>query len=84
MRVYLDNSATTEVYPEAAEAAVRLMRECYGNPSSLHGAGLDAERELKSARKTVASLAFGCRDNEVYFTSCGTEGDNTAIFGAAR
>lgn len=82
MRVYLDNSATTEVYPEAAEAAVRLMRECYGNPSSLHGAGLDAERELKSARKTVASLAFGCRDNEVYFTSCGTEGDNTAIFGA--
>ena len=79
---YLDNSATTRVCPEAAERAVRVMTETYGNPSSLHTKGLEAERELKSARVSVARL-LSCEPREVYFTSGGTEANNLALFGAA-
>ena len=56
---YLDNSATTMVLPEAAEAAVHMMRETFGNPSSLHSMGIDAARVLKESRETAAS-ALGC------------------------
>lgn len=79
-RIYLDNNATTQVCGEAAEAALLMMRENYGNPSSLHGAGLEAERTLKSSRARLASV-FGAGADEVFFNSGGTEGDNTAIFG---
>lgn len=80
---YLDNAATTRVLPEAAEAAVRMMREDFGNPSSLHQMGIAAARVLKESRNTVAE-ALGCAPEETYFVSGGTEGINTSILGAAR
>ena len=82
MEHYLDNSATTAVSRAAADTALRIMTECYGNPSSLHSKGLDAEREREFARKAVASK-LGVSADEVYFTSGGTEANNTALFGAA-
>jgi cysteine desulfurase len=81
--IYLDNAATTRVCPEAAEAAMKMMTECYGNPSSTHTKGREAAAVLKKARGQVAA-ALGCADGEVYFTSCGSEGDNWAILSGAR
>lgn len=75
---YLDNAATTPVRPEAAEAAGRVMREEWGNPSSTHRLGRESALRLDAWRKTVAD-ALGCRPSELYFTSCGTESDNWAI-----
>ena len=80
---YLDNAATTQVFPAAAEAAAAAMTQSYGNPSSLHGAGMKAEALVRAAREETAR-ALGCAPDCVTFTSGGTEGDNTAIFGAAR
>ena len=81
--IYLDNSATTKVFPEAAMKALEMMTEHYGNPSSLHSKGLEAEHELTSARKTIAS-SLGADPAEIFFTSGGTEGNNTAVLGAAH
>ena len=78
--IYLDNSATTRPSAAAAEAAERVIRDNFGNPSSLYRLGLDAEKEVKAARKAAAS-SFGASEGEVYFTSGGTESDNTALFG---
>ena len=83
MNHYLDNSATTAVSPAAAEAAVRLMTQVYGNPSSLHGMGIEAEREVEAARARVAD-ALGVAAKNILFTSGGTEANNTALFGAAQ
>ena len=83
MIVYLDNSATTKVYDEVAEKMTAVMTEHYGNPSSLHTVGLEAEKLLKEARKTIASV-FGADDKEIVFTSGGTESDNMAIVGAYK
>lgn len=83
MEVYLDNAATTMVCPEAAEAAVKIMTENYGNPSSTHTMGRNAKAAVDKARKQVAA-ALGCEPNEVYFTSCGSEGDNWAILNGAE
>lgn len=79
---YLDNSATTAVCPEAAQKAVELMTRCYGNPSSLHTMGIEAEKELTLARREVARL-LGAEPEEIFFTSGGTEGNNLAILGGA-
>jgi len=79
---YLDNSATTQVLREAADKAVFLMRSRFGNPSSLHGMGIEAKFELDDARQTVAS-SLGADRSEIFFTSGGTEGNNLALFGAA-
>lgn len=76
--IYLDNAATTQVCPEAAEAAVRLMTENFGNPSSTHALGRNARDELKNARTIIAS-SLGAQPEEIYFTAGGTEGDNWAI-----
>lgn len=81
--VYLDNSSTTAVIPEAAEAVMRCMTEEYGNPSSLHDVGMKAFVTLKEARETVAS-ALKVSPEEVFFTSGGTEGNNLAVFGTAE
>ncbi len=81
--VYLDNSATTRQYDEVTEAMYRVAKECYGNPSSLHSVGLAAEKEVKTARHSIAR-ALGAADDEIYFTACGTESDNTVMFGAAE
>lgn len=76
--IYLDNAATTQVCPEAAEAAVRLMTENFGNPSSTHTLGRKARDELKNARAIIAA-SLGAQPEEIYFTAGGTEGDNWAI-----
>ena len=83
MEHYLDNSATTKVCPEAAEAALRAMTELYGNPSSTHTKGREAKKLLDASRKTVAA-ALGSSPDEIVFTSCGSESDNWAITGAAN
>ncbi len=80
---YLDNSATTQVCEEAANAALRMMRENYGNPSSLHKMGIAAEAAVEQARETIVD-ALGVQAKNVFFTSGGTEANNTAIFGAAE
>ena len=81
--VYLDNAATTRVCPEAAEAAVHMMTECFGNPSTTYKLGREAKAAVDKARGQIAK-ALGCRPDEVYFTSCGSEGDNWALISGAR
>lgn len=81
--IYFDNSSTTKVCREAADKVMELMTENYGNPSSLHSMGFRAERELTTARSTVAQQ-IGARDEEIFFTSGGTESNNLALFGAAH
>ena len=80
---YLDNSATTAVSPSAAEKAFKVMTEIYGNPSSLHTKGIEAEKELEQARKALAER-LGAQHEEIFFTSGGTEANNLAVFGAAE
>ena len=83
MEHYLDNSATTRVCPEAAEAAMLAMTEIYGNPSSTHTKGREAKQLLDKSRKQVAD-ALGCTVQELVFTSCGSESDNWAILNGAE
>ena len=83
MEHYLDNSATTKVCPEAAEAALLAMTEVYGNPSSTHTKGREAKQLLDKSRKQVAD-ALGCTAQELVFTSCGSESDNWAILNGAE
>ena len=80
--VYLDNSSTTRVCETAAAKVMELMTENYGNPSSLHALGFRAEQAMTQARRSVAA-ALGAKEEEVFFTSGGTESNNLAIFGAA-
>lgn len=82
MTAYLDNAATTMVSPAAANAAMRIMTECYGNPSSTHAMGRAARGELESSRGVIAS-ALGSDPAELYFTSGGTESDNWAVISGA-
>ena len=81
--IYLDNSSTTRQYDEVTEKMANVASETFGNPSSLHRLGLKAEEEVKTARKYIAK-AIGCSDDEIYFTSCGTESDSTAILGTVE
>ena len=83
MEHYLDNAATTMVCPEAAEAALRAMTVCYGNPSSTHAKGREAARLLAASRGEVAE-ALGCAPEELVFTSCGSESDNWALLAGAE
>lgn len=80
---YLDNSATTQVLPEAAQAALRCMTEEFGNPSAQYALGQRARAALQQARGQAAQ-ALGCRGEQVIFTSGGTESINTAIQSAVR
>mgnify|MGYP004639245987 FL=1 len=81
--IYLDNSATTKPCPEAVEAMTKALTENWGNPSALYGFGIDAARQLRQARHTVAA-ALGAEPDRVFFTSGGTEADNWALFGTAK
>lgn len=76
--IYLDNNATTQVDPEVVEAILPYLTQYYGNPSSMHTFGGQVGKALKTARLQVANL-LGALDSEIIFTSCGTEGNNTAI-----
>ena len=80
---YLDNAATTPVSRGCIEATEKILEEYYGNPSSLYGLGIKASKQYEAARETIAK-SLKCRSDEIYFTGCGTESNNLAIFGAAR
>ena len=82
MEVYLDNSATTRVFPEVAELVTRIMCEDYGNPSSMHMKGVQSEQYIRYAKETFAKL-LKVQEKEIFFTSGGTESDNLAILGCA-
>ena len=80
---YLDNAATTIVAPEVADVIDKAMREHWANPSSLYAPGARSEEALNAARAAVART-LGCKSKELYFTSCGSEGNNLALLGAAQ
>ncbi|MEG1442083.1 MAG: cysteine desulfurase family protein [Oscillospiraceae bacterium] len=80
MDIYLDNSATTRPYKMVVEKVADTMSNFYGNPSSLHRKGIEAEKIIKTARKQIADT-IGAVPNEIIFTSGGTEADNLAIMG---
>lgn len=82
MEIYLDNSATTMVRPEVAKLMYEIMTKDYGNPSSMHIKGVQAERYLREAKEIFAGI-LKVSEKEIFFTSGGTEGDNMAIIGAA-
>lgn len=82
MEVYLDNSATTKAYPEVARLVADIMTEDYGNPSSMHLKGVDAEKYIKYSKKTIANI-MKVQEKEIFFTSGGTEADNWALIGTA-
>lgn len=79
---YLDNSATTRCYPEVVELMNKIYLEDYGNPSSMHHKGVEAEKYVTEARRTLAQI-LKVREKNILFTSCGTESDNIAIIGGA-
>ena len=83
MEVYLDNSATTMCYPEVGELVYKIMCTDYGNPSSMHRKGVQAEHYIRDAKETLAKL-MKVNAGEIFFTSGGTESDNLALMGCAR
>ena len=82
MEIYLDNSATTKAYPEVAELVADIMLHDYGNASSMHQKGVDAEKYLKYSKSVIAGI-MKVKEKEIFFTSGGTESDNWALMGAA-
>lgn len=83
MEVYLDNSATTKAFEEVGDIVRKVLCEDYGNPSSMHFKGVEAENYLKEA-KDILSKILKVQTKELFFTSGGTESDNLALIGAAR
>ena len=83
MEVYLDNSATTRAYDCVGDLVRRVMCQDYGNPSSMHAKGVQAEHYIKETKEILAKL-LKVKDKEIVFTSGGTESDNLALIGAAR
>lgn len=81
--IYLDNNATTMVAPEVLEAMLPYLQSDYGNASSMHGFGGKVGKHISQAREQVAQ-GLGCDPEEIIFTSCGTESDNTSIFSTVR
>lgn len=83
MEAYLDNSATTKCYSEVAEIVAKIMCDDYGNPSSMHKKGLEAEHVIRDAKEIFAKI-LKVDAKTLYFTSGGTESDNLALIGCAR
>jgi cysteine desulfurase len=81
--VYLDNNATTPIAPEVADAMLPYLRENYFNPSSMYDAARPAADAIARARRSVAEILGAGNPRQIVFTSCATESNNTAIFGAA-
>lgn len=81
-QIYLDNSATTRISDEALDKYIKVSKECYGNPSSLHSLGFDAEKQLDSVRGEICA-SLGAKGATVIFTASGTEANNLAIIGRA-
>lgn len=82
-RIYLDHAATTPMHPKVAEKIFEVMNSSFGNPSSIHSFGREARQLLDEARETLAK-SIGAKENEIIFTSGGTEADNMALFGVAE
>ena len=82
-RIYVDNSATTPLSEKALSAMLPYFRECFGNPSAIYSYGQEAKKALEDSRRVVAN-AIGALNNEIYFTSGGTESDNWAIYSACE
>ena len=82
MEIYLDNSATTRCFDEVIDVMTKVYKEDYGNPSSLHFKGVEAEKYVKDAKDIIARN-LKVNQKEIFFTSGGTESDNTALIGAA-
>ncbi len=80
--IYLDNSATTKAYEDVGKLVYKVMCEDYGNPSSMHAKGVEAEKYIKEAKENFARL-LKVQEKEIFFTSGGTESDNLALMGAA-
>ncbi|MBE3590330.1 MAG: cysteine desulfurase [Firmicutes bacterium] len=83
-QLYLDYAATTPVHPDVAAVMLEMLRERWGNPSSIHATGREARRALDEARRRVAELVGAPHYRDIIFTSGGTEADNLAVLGAAR
>jgi cysteine desulfurase len=81
-RIYVDHAATSPMHPQVIEAVLDVMKEQFGNPSSIHSFGREARLLLDRAREEIAK-SIGAKPNEIIFTSGGTEADNLALFGAA-
>lgn len=82
MEAYLDNSATTQAFQTVCDKVVQMMSQDYGNPSSLHRKGMEAEQHVRTAREIIAG-SLRVSEKEIFFTSGGTESNNLAIIGAA-
>jgi cysteine desulfurase len=82
-RIYLDHAATTPMHPRVIEKMMEVMNNNFGNPSSIHSFGREARHYIDLARETLAR-SIGAKENEIIFTSGGTEADNMALFGAAE
>lgn len=83
MQIYFDNSATTPVLSAVAEIYQHVSNDCFGNPSSLHRLGVTSEKAIRCSRQAIAA-SLSCSENEIYFTSGGTEGNNLLLQGIAR
>ena len=83
MEIYLDNSATTKPYQEVVDKMVLALTTQYGNPSSIYKKGIEVEREIKEIRRNIAR-SLGAKETEIYFTSGGTESNNTIIRSVAK
>jgi len=82
MEAYLDNSATTKINDDVLALMERVYREDFGNPSSRHKKGMEAERYIKTAKEQIAAT-LKCKPEEIFFTSGGTESNNMALIGTA-
>ena len=82
MEAYLDNSATTKINDDVLALMERVYREDFGNPSSRHKKGMEAERYIKTAKEQIAAT-LKCKPEEIFFTSGGTESNNMALVGTA-
>lgn len=82
-RIYFDNAATTCIHPEVLEAMMPYLKDCFGNPSSIYSYGRETRLAVENARKSVARI-LNARPSEIFFTSCGTESNNTILTAAVR
>ena len=82
-RIYLDHAATTPMHPRVIEKMIEVMNTNFGNPSSIHSFGREARHYIDNSRETLAK-SIGAKENEIIFTSGGTEADNMALFGVAE
>ena len=83
MEAYFDNSATTVVTENVKDIVVKVMTQDYGNPSSMHMVGVNAEKYIKQAKENISKI-LKTDPKEIYFTSGGTESNNLAIIGSAN